>query len=248
MSLPTLTTHRTTTPTSLTTAHHLLASSIAQQRQLAAYTLITHPLSLSLYMLLLATLYACLPHLAVFFTTGAGVTMALLVGVRVAVAGYIEEAERVGRDRAGWVGGAVSGGGSGGEDGVDVEMEQVVVVAEWDDRVVGVVVVGVDTRERKGVVRAWTVALRMRGLGVGREVLREAVKVVREKCGEKGGEGGAGVRVVFDERHANSLRVLPAMFNDVFERQDRKARRVLESVQAELDKEMASERKEKSSR
>ncbi|KAL9607848.1 MAG: hypothetical protein Q9167_007278, partial [Letrouitia subvulpina] len=93
--LPTLTTHPSTSATDRTTALRLIADSIAQQRQLAASALLTHPSVLSPFLLLLAILYRLLDP-AVFLTTAAGAIMIALLAVRAATAAYLRRAESIG--------------------------------------------------------------------------------------------------------------------------------------------------------
>ncbi|KAI4165573.1 MAG: hypothetical protein LQ342_000986 [Letrouitia transgressa] len=93
--LPTLTTHPATSPADRTTALRLITDSIAQQRQLAASALLTHPSLLSPFILLLAILSRLLDP-PVFFTTAAGAIMIALLAVRTATAAYLRRAESVG--------------------------------------------------------------------------------------------------------------------------------------------------------
>lgn len=67
----------------------------------------------------------------------------------------------------------------------------------------------------KTFVRAWTVQHRYRGHGMGREILAYAVRV----CHENGWDEPS-----FAEDHANSLRVLPWIFNWGLEDNEEKAR------------------------
>ncbi|KAL8744546.1 MAG: hypothetical protein Q9190_003225 [Brigantiaea leucoxantha] len=90
--LPTLATFAATSPTDRTAALRLIADSIAQQRQQAAYSLLTHPYTLSPYLLLLAILFRLLDF-AVFTTTTVGITMIALLAVRTATQPYIKRAE-----------------------------------------------------------------------------------------------------------------------------------------------------------
>ncbi|KAK5060229.1 hypothetical protein LTR84_010114 [Exophiala bonariae] len=82
-------------------ALHLLADSVAQQRQLASKATIFHPSTLSLLILALGLVYQYFYHgaqsdLALVGTTGAGIVMSALITVRWLTGGYIEEAERIG--------------------------------------------------------------------------------------------------------------------------------------------------------
>lgn len=79
----------------------------------------------------------------------------------------------------------------------------------------------------KGVIRAWTVRLRYRRRGVGGDMLREAVKITRERCGKD-------AEVGFAKEHANSVMVLPETFNKGFRKGEMRAARALEGAVGEL--------------
>ena len=195
--LPTLTTHPATTNDEKVAALRLVADSVAQQRQAASRALITHPLPVSLALLLLALIaqYASMPLL---FTTGAGVVMSLLVAVRGATGGYLAAAEEIGwvwLDRGGRGDEAAEDEGSKSQ-AKDPGDETVVLVTLWGEEVIGTVVLRILKREQRALVRAWTVGLRYRGKGVGRALLEEGVKTAAGKgCGE----------VEFDKGHASEI-------------------------------------------
>ena len=79
-----------------------------------------------------------------------------------------------------------------------------------------------------GVIRAWTVARRYRGRGVGSDLLREAVRATRERCGRDADVG-------FAREHANGAPVLPEVFNGPLRRSERRAAAALDRVLAEWD-------------
>ncbi|KAL8656254.1 MAG: hypothetical protein Q9226_002720 [Calogaya cf. arnoldii] len=265
--LPALSTYPTTTQSERTSALHLVADSIAQQRQSASFTLITHPYPLSLTILLLGILCQYLDF-ATFATTAAGLIMILLLGVRMLTGGYISLAEtinfawlegpaglRVGGKKG--HGRSPSGGASGNVDpaplvktnsgniisvgsgngkrsrnnsnssarGEAKDIENMVIVSKWGEQeIIGALVVRVLRKEKKAVIRAWTVKLKYRGKGVGRGLLEECVRVAREKgCG----------RVEFEREHANSHKLLPDIFNSGFERRENRAKGVLLEVMKE---------------
>ncbi|KAL8677322.1 MAG: hypothetical protein Q9186_006234 [Xanthomendoza sp. 1 TL-2023] len=114
-------------------------------------------------------------------------------------------------------------GGSGGWGDVK-DVENVVIVSKWgEDEIIGALVMRVSRKEKKAVVRAWTVKLRYRGKGVGRGLLEEGVRVA---CG---GERGC-MGVEFERGHANSHKVLPDVFNKGFERREKRAKGMLAEV------------------
>ncbi|KAI4103755.1 MAG: hypothetical protein LQ339_004087 [Xanthoria mediterranea] len=265
--LPTLSTYATTTQSDRTSALHLVADSIAQQRQSSSFSLITHPYPLSLTILILGILSQYLDF-ATFATTAAGVIMILLLGVRMMTGGYIPLAETInftwlegpvglrvggkkghGRSPSGGASGNVdpapltktnsgnvvsAGGGNGKRSrnnsnsssrGEAKDVENMVIVSKWgEEEIIGALVVRMSRKEKKAVIRAWTVKLRYRGKGVGRGLLEECVRVAKEKgCG----------RVEFEREHANSHKVLPDIFNKGFERRERRAKGVLVEVMKE---------------
>ncbi|MCJ1470563.1 hypothetical protein MMC07_009209 [Pseudocyphellaria aurata] len=219
-SLPTLTTHPATTNAQKVAALRLIADSIAQQRQVASRVLITHPLPLSFAFLLLALLaqYVSWP---IMFTTGAGVVMSLLVAVRGATGGYLVAAEEIGWK---WLEDGNPGEDDGGKGKGRSGDETVVLVTVWGEEIIGALAMRVLKREKRALVRAWTVGLKFRGKGVGKALLEDGVRLAMTERGCRG--------VEFDERHANSKRFLPALFNRGFDRRDRKARATLSDLVA----------------
>lgn len=201
-SIPTLTTHIATTPEDKIAALRLVADSVAQQRQLASRALISHPLPVAFAFLLLGILaqYLAWP---IMFTTSAGVVMALLVAVRGATGGYLVAAEKVG-----WAWLQETGNGDDPDDevrgkgkGAD---ETVVLVTVWGKEIIGTVVVKMLKKERKALVRAWTVRLRFRGKGVGKSLLEEAVRLAIVDKGSRG--------VEFDKGHASEWMISVYVF------------------------------------
>ncbi|MCJ1287508.1 hypothetical protein MMC26_006860 [Xylographa opegraphella] len=169
--LPPLTTIPATTSAHKHAALHLLASSLAQRRQLASALIIRSTPFLALAALALAmlvqTTYAGRASVPLIVTTFAGIVMALLLGVRWLAGGYLDLAERV--DWA-WL------------------AEDEVWVSLWgvDEAVVGAAVVRTERertgkRRRRGVLRGWTVRLRERGRGVGRGLMEAVAGVGRER-------------------------------------------------------------------
>ncbi|GLB08347.1 inorganic phosphate transporter pho84 [Aspergillus tubingensis] len=77
-----------------------------------------------------------------------------------------------------------------------------------------------------GVIRAWTVQQHLRGIGVGKNLLQNAVRICRER-GVKG--------PVFSDCHANEVLGLPVVCNGELVRRERWAREVLERMKREVD-------------
>lgn len=225
LSLDVLTTHNDKVD-----ALNLVADSVAQQRQRASSSLIFHPLLVSGLVASLALTYqltwARKPEadrdFGVAMTLFSGVIMAYLLAIRYATAGYIEIAEDFRWD---WM---VS---------PDTGDEDVVIGAKFGSEMIGALVLRLETnaaaprkkrgnhnlRGGKGVIRAWTTKLRYRGRGVGADMLHEAVRMTREKCGKD-------AEIGFAAEHANSRMVLPEMFNRAFRKGERRAALALEKV------------------
>ncbi|KAH7031084.1 uncharacterized protein B0I36DRAFT_374118 [Microdochium trichocladiopsis] len=76
----------------------------------------------------------------------------------------------------------------------------------------------------KGVIRAWTIKTKYRNQGVGSDLLHEAVRVTRERCGKDAAVG-------FASQHANSATMdLPEIFCGHVRRTEQKATRALDEV------------------
>ncbi|KAI9891082.1 MAG: hypothetical protein M1814_003281 [Vezdaea aestivalis] len=223
---------RTTTDPSneqIVSALRLTADSVAQQRQNASRAVISSPLTLAVYTMVLAALYSRLVRsnsdLPLYFTTAAGLTMAALLGVRSYVQGYLDEAEKIGLK---WLVEAQDG-----EDDDTPRAEQKVLVTEFGEETVGALIMafpppspkrkkprGEDVRVR---IRAWTTIRRYRGKGIGKALLEEAVKLARDRF-------GPDVRVDFDQRWAGYRQLLPGLFLGGFRKREEKAKRALQEV------------------
>ena len=228
-NIPPLSTITATTTDDKVEALHLVADSVAQQRQIASKTLIFHPLTIAVWVGLLAIIGQWLydgtnGSYGIIATTYAGVMMAGLLGVRWATGGYIDLAEEIGTWK--WV-----------DKDNDSGNEDMMLLTRFGNEAIGALVLrGVKSADTnsvasprkkrqngsvKGVIRGWTVKNRYRHKGVGLGLLEEAVKV----CGENGWTGP-----VFAEDHANSGRVLPTMLNSGFDTRESKAREMLKQV------------------
>ncbi|CCD52600.1 hypothetical protein ACHAPC_003324 [Botrytis cinerea] len=224
--VPSLTTTTLDTEEDKTKALKLVADSIAQQRQIAAQALIFHPLTLTFYALLIAIVtkwqYTDTSDLGLLGTTLAGVTMACLVAVRAATAGYLHTAEEFNWNFA----------------KNDEGEEDVIIGSRYGEELIGALILRIERAPHvtgsprkgksgkkggKGVIRAWTTKVRYRGTGVGTEMLEEAVRITRGKFGNS-------AEVGFAKEHANAKMILPEMFNGEFRRRERRAAGALEAV------------------
>jgi hypothetical protein len=204
----------------------LVADSIAQQRQQAARSLVFHPFPLAGLVAVLGLVYqysyAQKKDLGMSITLVCGVIMSYLMGIRYWTMGYIRLAEELNWS---WL---------SGEDGE----EDTVLGTKFGDEIIGTVVLRLESsptsngkrksrssnlRGGKGVIRAWTTTLKYRHQGVGTDMLHEAVKITREKCGKD-------AEVGFARQHANSKMIMPDIFNGPFRKSERKAAKTLENV------------------
>ncbi|EXJ55872.1 hypothetical protein A1O7_08803 [Cladophialophora yegresii CBS 114405] len=235
-SLPELTTKPAATDDDRVEALHLIADSVAQQRQLASTAIIFHPLTLCALVLLFGLAYQNLykgsySDWALVGTTSAGILMAVLITVRWLTGGYIFEAERVGTWK--WLDEG-RGGGDSHSDTEIVGSHDDILLTRYGDEVIGAIVLrGVRDpspgggRSRKnaaptvGQIRAWTVKRRYRRKGIGQGLLEEAVAC----CRDKGWQGPE-----FAEKHANSAKLVHPTFSGGFTKRERQAREMLQRV------------------
>ncbi|CAG8972184.1 hypothetical protein HYALB_00007326 [Hymenoscyphus albidus] len=233
--IPPLTTTILTSDSDKTAALKLIADSIAQQRQFAARCIIFHPLTISIYILLLGItsklLYTPQNGFAVVATTCAGITMTFLIAIRGLTSQYLVYAEQTT-----WS--FLQNPNTGEPD--------LVLGSHFGSTLIGALVLRLErnpssptTKKRgggnksknggQGIIRAWTVGLRYRGKGVGTELLEEAVRISRERM-------GISAEVGFAREHANGRLVAPEMFNGGFRGREKRAARCLERMVGETRK------------
>lgn len=212
--LPQLTTYTAESEDDRIEGLRLVADSVAQQRQISSKVMMFHPVSLAVYFVVVAIaaqyMLRWYDDKTMLGTTIGGITMIYLIFIRWMTGLYIGLAEDIDME---WLG------------------EDRMIVVKWGEDVIGSLVLGwADNdaakkrgrrRRGKAVVRAWTVKLKYRGKGVGEGLLEEAVKI----AGERGADG-----ILFDADHANSKRVLPAIFNGFIDKQEAKAEKALRKV------------------
>jgi len=225
--IPPLTTSILTDPDDRVDGVKLIADSIAQQRQSSASTILFSPVTIGLWVISIGVLYQYMykdrSDLALIFTTAAGATMALMVGVRGMTSGYLAEAENIS-----W---AFLKNDDGDED--------LLIGTKFGDEVIGALVLrperagaGASKKKAKhgkgqggkGVIRAWTVKLRYRHRGIGTGLLEEAVKISKETLGRD-------AEIGFSAHHANSKLLIPSIFTGVMKRKERDAIVMLEEIE-----------------
>lgn len=212
-------------------ALNLVTDSIAQQRQTSSLFLVFHPYLLAVLVCFLGFAFQyswrMKRDLGLAMMLHSGVAMTYLLAIRYMTGRYILVAEEMKWD---WM---VS------EDGE----EDTVICVRFGSEIIGALILRLEpnpslagkkrTRASalkggKGVIRAWTVKLKYRTKGVGSDMLHEAVKVTREKCGKD-------AEVGFAKEHANSAVVLPEVFNGQMRKVEQKAAKALENVLSEWE-------------
>ncbi|KAI1377648.1 hypothetical protein F4677DRAFT_444236 [Hypoxylon crocopeplum] len=213
-------------------ALNLVTDSIAQQRQSASYHLVFHPYLLAILAVGLSAAYQYAwrsrRDLGMALMLLSGVVMTYLLTIRYFTGRYVQVAEDT---RWSWM---VSDDGD----------EDTVVGVRFGADLIGALVLRLEPnpaasaakkrsrhsmlRGGRGVIRAWTVKLKYRRKGVGVDMLHEAVKITRERCGKD-------AEVGFAKEHANSTMVLPEVFNGPFRKDEQRAAKALERVLSEWE-------------
>jgi GNAT superfamily N-acetyltransferase len=211
-TVPQLTTGILTSATDKQSALKLVADSIAQQRQVASYYLITRPLHLSILCSLYAITYGFNKSDATLTVlTCSGLTLTYLLLIRLLTGEYITLAEDF-RWKS-----FIRGCSDGTED--------VVLATRYGQDLIGALVLRLQPSEGKAQIRAWTVVHRYRGKGVGGDLLRAAVGLAKEKCCR---------HVEFAKDHANSARVVNPRLGRPFAERDHRASKALSNALKEL--------------
>ncbi|KAL7923330.1 hypothetical protein ACQKWADRAFT_290592 [Trichoderma austrokoningii] len=197
-------------------ALHLVADSIAQQRQTASAAIIFQPLCLAGLLATCAGVYRQYQYAGygTVLTMLCGVVIVYLSVVRYYTSRYLEQAEKFRwKD---WI---------AGPDG----KEDVIISAFFGEEIIGTLVLRLkgDKLNKKstaqGIIRAWTTKLRYRGKGVGSDLLHFAVQTTYRAF-------GSSASVEFAADHANSTNPLPDMFLRPFKRRQEKAGKALKQA------------------
>lgn len=204
----------------------LVADSIAQQRQQASSHLFYHPLCIAGLAATLAVAYQVpkSKDLGTLTTLGCGIIMSYLLAIRYLTGPYIKFAEELNWSFL---------------TDPSTEEEDIIIATKFGTEIVGALILRLEgthpspkkkskQKGGKGVIRAWTTKLRYRGKGVGEDLLREAIRITKDRCGRD-------AEVGFAKEHANSQMVLPEMFNGAFRKREMRAARALEGVLGEWE-------------
>ncbi len=252
-----ITTTQALDPETQTTALDLISDSVAQQRQVASNAVIFNPITLVLYIAIVAIIHRTFYRgrtgdLAIVLTAVAGVTVAGLLTVRWMVDGYLAEAETV--RTWSWL------RDGDGYDDYNHNKTAVLITKSGDEVIAALVISGVADANSSlksssggGNGGAGKKGHRSNHIGGGggggagasgtaktKAVIR--AWTVRQKYRRQGvgpalleeaaklcrDKGWSGP--VFAHDHAHSARVLPALFNAGFEARESRARDMLERV------------------
>lgn len=209
----------------------LVADSIAQMRQRASTTLVFHPICVAGLSAALAVAYrlglVSMNEPGIAVTLSCGVIMSYLMAIRYLASGYVNLAEQL---RWSWL---------QSDDGD----EDMVLAARYNNEIIASLVLRLEpnpallSRKKhksmclkggRGVIRAWTTRLKYRGKGIGRDLLFEAVRITKERCGKD-------AEVGFAKEHANSAMLLPNVFNGTFKKDEVRATKALEEAVADWE-------------
>ncbi|CDM34178.1 hypothetical protein DTO013E5_696 [Penicillium roqueforti] len=210
----------------ITSALKLIAVSVAQQRFLAAKSLVLHPTTLTLvaasFAYSVGVIYhhpSCWPYIVVFCTTAVLATLGIVTRL---LEGYNDEAEKVGT--LNWLYGHDPSSDNTTQEDPAFNSDSgitFVLVYRFGRYIVGALVMsitynGIQPHPKANAitlpigenydacVRAWTVQKGFRGYGIGTALLNEAIRICYK-------HEWKGLR--FATSHANSLRVFHSLFH-----------------------------------
>ncbi|KJK88846.1 hypothetical protein H633G_07284 [Metarhizium anisopliae BRIP 53284] len=196
----------------------LVADSVSEMRHRASKAVVLHPLCLAAvaaaHMAIYQFVYIPNRDASRALMLASGITMIYMATIRFLTSGYDTLAERMGCED--WL-----GADFGSEDDIILGARMGEDLRKSRSR-------SASLRGGKGVIRAWTTKPGYRGQGVGKKLLREAVRLARDRCGKD-------AQVGFALEHANSTMLLPAMFNKAFRKDEVCAAKALEGAVAEWD-------------
>lgn len=230
---------------------HIIADSIAQQRNIASRSIIFHPVTFAVFAGIIAVLKQFFYDSATtdwvrVSTTLVGVVMAMLGAIRLICGPYIFEAERVGTWK--WLN---QGRSTEEEEQTGLRVlgthDEVLLTKFGDEFIAAIIYRGVQplgspgspsgskksrrtpssSKQTRMVIRGWSVKQKYRRKEVGTALLEEAINSAKAK-------GWTVDGIEFAEDHANHKRVLPAMFNGPLDKFANVANSALEKKVQEL--------------
>ncbi|KAF5017705.1 hypothetical protein F66182_10343 [Fusarium sp. NRRL 66182] len=175
----------------------LIVDSVAQQRQTASRAIIFHPVSLSILVPFLAFAsygsYVGNDYSSLLISCP-GIIFAYLATIRYFTSAYIRTAEDT--DWLNWL---------KNTDGA----EDAILGARFGREIIAAVVLRLDKRDGRALVRGWTTRSKYRQRGLGGDMLGESVKIAKRTLGKD-------CTVEFATDHANSTMPLYSIFNGPF--------------------------------
>ena len=210
-----------TRPADKIDALNLIGDSIAQQRQVSAQNIIFNPVCLAALVGVLAITHVALgiemEDYGRILMTYSSIVLTYLLAIRYVTSSYISIAEDM--DWNTWL------KGPGDKD-------DTILGARYGAELVAALVLRLPNKHNAqgnvALIRAWTTIRRYRGKGLGGDMLRDAVKLVRKTKGR-------GCEIKFAEDHANSKMPLPPFFNAPFKARETRAAKALNKATAEVD-------------
>lgn len=194
----------------------LIRQSVVEQRTEAFKAVVGHPLVIVWWTLLSAVMWKLGAYMGcdstIIMSAVASITAVSIATLWFSLHEYASLAARIDQD---WL-----------------RLGDTILGARHRDKLIGTAIIRLENstprnrRRRtngKGFVTAWTVQKQQRRKGVGRQILEEAVRTLRDRAGN-------GVDIGFAAEHANSVFVLPELFVKRFRMNERMAATVLDGV------------------
>ncbi|KAM0427862.1 hypothetical protein ACHAPT_007321 [Fusarium lateritium] len=211
-----------TDPNDKKDALKLVVDSVAQQRQVASRAIIFHPLSLAVFSAVLAIAHYAAgvgKDFSAMLITYPSIILTYLVATRYLSSAYIRIAEDT--DWLGWL---------KNEDGA----EDTIIGARYGNDIIATVILRLDktsgrkNSDSKALIRGWTTRARYRHRGLGGDMLRETVKIAKQKQGQN-------CTIEFADDHANNSLPLHTVFNAPFFARQARAKKALSAAVKDWD-------------
>ncbi|KAF4451510.1 gnat family [Fusarium austroafricanum] len=196
-----------TNPKEKKDALKLVVDSVAQQRQTASRAIIFHPIALAVFSAVLAVAHFGAKigqDISMMLIIYPAIVLTYLVAVRWFTSSYIRIAEET--DWLGWM--------------KKDDVEDTIVGARFGKEIIAAVFLQLGKSEKTALIRAWSTRARYRRRGLGGDVLRESIKIAKQKLGKD-------CTIEFAPDHANSEMPLPLIFNAPFLARQAKAKKSL---------------------
>lgn len=210
-----------------------MADSVADMRRVASQALVSHPVSLgalfSAWAVTYHYVYSPTRNIELALLVASGLLVIYLMSIRYIAAGYIRRSRLIDRH---WL--------------RTDHRDDIILGARVGDEVAATLVLHLEPKAQppnkrksrdaclkggRGLIRAWTTKPKHRGRGLGKDLLKEAIQLTKEKCGRD-------AEVEFAPQHANANMILPSIFNGAFKKGEARATKTLDEmmVQREANK------------